>query len=217
MPRFPLIPTVVVGLAIAAMIALGVWQLERRGEKARALTTYAANLGKPEIAFPRIPVGDDLLFRTARAMCIETIGWKTQGGRAVNGTNGFRHIAECRTGAEGAVLLVDVGVSRDPKFEPVWKGGDVVGTITHAPDHRPMLAGMISRTPRQLMLISARAAPGLEPTARPSLDSVPNNHLAYAVQWFLFAAVAAVIYVLALKWRTRAKTTPVTPPEVPVG
>jgi surfeit locus 1 family protein len=32
---------------------------------------------------------------------------------------------------------------------------------------------------------------------------VPNNHLAYAVQWFLFAAVASVIYVLALRWRGR--------------
>jgi surfeit locus 1 family protein len=33
---------------------------------------------------------------------------------------------------------------------------------------------------------------------------VPNNHLAYAVQWFLFAGVAAVIYALALRRRTRA-------------
>ena len=205
MPRFPLIPTVVVALAIAAMIALGVWQLERRGEKARVLATYAANLGKPEIAFPRLPVGDENLFRAAHAMCLEAIGWKSQGGRSASGANGFRHIAECRTGAEGPVLLVDVGVSRDPMFKPAWKGGEVTGIITQAPDHRPMLAGMFSNQPRQLMLVSAKAAPGLEPTDRPSLDSVPNNHLAYAVQWFLFAAVAAIIYVLALKWRTRAK------------
>ncbi|RYY47930.1 MAG: SURF1 family protein [Sphingomonadales bacterium] len=201
----PLIPTMLVGLAIAAMIALGVWQLERRGEKARALAIYAQNLGKPEIAFPRYPVGDDNLFRRARAMCLEVIGWKTQGGRTATGTHGFRHIAECRTGAEGAVLLVDMGVASDPKFKPVWKGGAVTGTITHAPDHRPMLAGMFSDAPKNLMLISDSAAPGLAPTARPSLDSVPNNHLAYAVQWFLFALVAAVIYVLALKWRARPK------------
>jgi cytochrome oxidase assembly protein ShyY1 len=203
MPRFPLVPTIIVGLAIAAMLALGVWQLERRGEKERALATYAANLGKPAIAFPAIAVGDGNLFRTAHAMCLEAVGWKIQGGRSAKGTNGFRHIAECRTGAEGPVLLVDVGVSPDPTFKPVWKGGEVTGTITHAPDHRPMLAGMVSNMPKTLMLVSAEAAPGLEPTARPSLDSVPNNHLAYAVQWFLFAAVAAVIYVLALEWRKR--------------
>ncbi len=30
---------------------------------------------------------------------------------------------------------------------------------------------------------------------------MPNNHLAYAVQWFLFAAIAGAIYVLALRRR----------------
>jgi surfeit locus 1 family protein len=30
---------------------------------------------------------------------------------------------------------------------------------------------------------------------------VPNNHLSYAVQWFLFAAIASVIYVLAVRRR----------------
>jgi cytochrome oxidase assembly protein ShyY1 len=203
--RVPLIPTILVGLAIAAMIALGVWQLERRAEKHRALATYAQNLGKPEIAFPRFPVGDENLFRRARAMCLEVTGWQTQGGRSAKGTNGFRHLAECRTGAEGPVLLVDVGVIANPTFKPSWKGGPVTGTITHAPDHRSMLAGMFSHAPKNLMLVADTAAPGLEPTARPSLDSVPNNHLAYAVQWFLFALVAAVIYGLALKWRGRPR------------
>ena len=54
--------------------------------------------------------------------------------------------------------------------------------------------------PREAMLIADRAAPGLEPTAPPSPADIPNNHLAYAVQWFLFASVAAIIYALAL-WR----------------
>jgi surfeit locus 1 family protein len=37
--------------------------------------------------------------------------------------------------------------------------------------------------------------------ARPDPRDIPNNHLAYAVQWFLFATVAAVIYALALAKR----------------
>ncbi|MBO9582494.1 MAG: SURF1 family protein, partial [Sphingobium sp.] len=111
--------------------------------------------------------------------------------------------AQCRTGAEGPVLLIDMGVAPDPRFKPVWKGGPVTGTITHAPDHRPLLAGLFDSEPKHLMLISESAAPGLEPTARPDLSSVPNNHLSYAVQWFLFALVASVIYVLALKWRQK--------------
>jgi hypothetical protein len=157
------------------------------------------------MAFPRPPVGDEKLFRTANAFCLDVIGWQSQGGRAANGANGWRHIAECRTGAEGPSLLVDMGVSSDPMFKPVWKGGRVKGTITHAPDHRPLLAGMFDSQPKHLMLISGTAAPGLQPTARPDLSSVPNNHLSYAVQWFLFALVAAVIYLLALKWRQKPK------------
>ena len=206
MPRFPLIPTIVVALAIAAMIALGVWQLDRRSEKLAALQLYAANLAKPEMAFPRLPVGDENLFRTATAFCTEVIGWQSQGGRAASGANGWRQIARCRTGAEGPTLLVDMGVSGDPKFKPAWQGGRVTGTITHAPDHRPLLAGLFDSEPKHLMLISARAAPGLQPTAKPDLSSVPNNHLSYAVQWFLFALVAAVIYVLALRRRGKARS-----------
>lgn len=205
MPRFPPIPTIVVALAVAAMIGLGIWQLQRRAEKLDALKLYAANFDKPEMAFPRPPVGDQYLFRRASAFCLQVVGWQSQGGRAADGTNGYRHVAQCRTGAEGPVLLIDMGVAPDPKFQPVWKGGQVAGTITHAPDHRPLLAGLFDSEPKHLMLISAAAAPGLAPTAKPDLSSVPNNHLSYAVQWFLFALVASVIYLLALKWRQKPK------------
>tara|TARA_B100000749_G_scaffold250516_1_gene215647 strand:+ start:41 stop:217 length:177 start_codon:yes stop_codon:yes gene_type:complete len=51
------------------------------------------------------------------------------------------------------------------------------------------------------MLIARSAPPGLKPLAPPSVADLPNNHLAYAVQWFLFAAVAVVIYILALRRR----------------
>ena len=57
-----------------------------------------------------------------------------------------------------------------------------------------------------MRLVAARPAPGLVASAPPSPDAIPNNHLAYAIQWFIFAGIAAVIYVLAL--RRRAKETP---------
>ena len=205
MPRLPLVPTLVVGLAVAAMIALGVWQLERRTEKNAALALYAANLARPPMAFPRIPVGDTNLFRRATALCLEVTGWRHEGGRASDGTVGWRQIAECRTGAEGPLLRVDMGVTRAPGFRPDWKGGPVAGTITHAPDHQPLIVSLFAKTPKPLMLVSDTAAPGLSPTARPALSSVPNNHLAYAVQWFLFAGVAVVIYALALRRRMIGK------------
>jgi cytochrome oxidase assembly protein ShyY1 len=71
---------------------------------------------------------------------------------------------------------------------PGWKGGAVTGTI--GPDRD-----------RQILLVADTAAPGLQPSATPSLDDIPNNHLAYAVQWFLFAGVAVAIYAIALARR----------------
>ena len=42
---------------------------------------------------------------------------------------------------------------------------------------------------------------GLEANAIPDPSEIPNNHFAYAIQWFLFAATALVIYTLALMKR----------------
>jgi cytochrome oxidase assembly protein ShyY1 len=56
---------------------------------------------------------------------------------------------------------------------------------------------------RTVRLIADDRPAGLQAARRPSLEDVPNNHLAYAVQWFFFAFVAAVIYFLALRRRTR--------------
>ena len=54
-----------------------------------------------------------------------------------------------------------------------------------------------------MMLVADTPAAGLEANPSPDIDAVPNNHLAYAVQWFLFAAIAAIIYALAVVWRNR--------------
>ena len=51
------------------------------------------------------------------------------------------------------------------------------------------------------MLVADAPPPGLTANAPPDLSAVPNNHLAYGVQWFLFAGIAATIYGLALRRR----------------
>lgn len=213
--KLPVIPTIIVALAVAAMIGLGVWQLDRRAAKEAAIARYAGNRDLPVMAFPRPPIGDENLFRRASAMCLEVVGWTEQAGRAENGQKGWRHIAECRTGIEALTVKFDMGVSTAPGVTPVWNGGEVIGSITQAPDSTPLLASLFGkRGPRPLMLVSETPAPGLAESARPDPSSVPNNHLAYAVQWFLFALAAVVIYVLALRWRGR-KPAPLAAPTPP--
>jgi cytochrome oxidase assembly protein ShyY1 len=54
-----------------------------------------------------------------------------------------------------------------------------------------------------MRLVAATAPAGLEASAPPAIDEIPNNHRAYAVQWFAFAGIALLIYGLALKQRGR--------------
>ncbi|MEG3177904.1 SURF1 family protein [Sphingomonas sp. RB3P16] len=209
MKRVPVIPTIIVALAIVAMIGLGVWQLERRSEKAALLARYARNATLPPMAFPRDATDSGLLFRRASALCLEPTSFAIEGGRNARGGTGWRQIAQCRTGAEGPGFKVQLGFGNDPHAKPNWKGGPVAGYLTYAPDHAALIAGMVGEgTPKTLMLVADPPAAGLDANPGPDLTAVPNNHLAYAVQWFVFAALAAIIYALALRRRTVAESPP---------
>jgi len=203
MKRIPIVATLVVGVAIAVMIKLGLWQLQRADEKNALLARYATAANLPEMAYPAVAEGDNLLFRRAGGLCIEPLTHQVEGGLNAKGDAGWRHIVSCRTGAEGPGLTVDIGWSRQFDAVPAWKGGAVRGVISRQPDHRSLIARAFGKDAAPgLMLVLSDPASGLEPSAPPSISDVPNNHLAYAVQWFIFAAIAAIIYGLAL-WRRR--------------
>ena len=201
--RIPLIPTILVALAVLTMIGLGVWQFQRRAEKEAALALAAANPGRPAVTFPKLPPVDPaILFRPSSLFCLRVVGWQVEAGRAADGSTGYRHIAQCATGAEGPGALVAIGVGQKPDDKPNWTGGQVSGWISQEPDHRALLTRIGGRqAPLRPMLIAREAPAGLKAAAPPSTADVPNNHLAYAVQWFFFAAVAVAIYILALRRR----------------
>ncbi len=204
MKRVPLLPTILMLFACGAMVKLGLWQLQRHAEKRAQIALFQTNQAiSAEAMFPTMgPVPDASLFRQSRATCLEPVNWRAMAGRSLSGQSGFRQIAACKTGAEGPGFLADMGVSPDPRFKPDWRGGEVAGMIALDPETPSLLSRMFKTSAPPLpMLVSAAALPGLKPSAHPSVEDVPNNHLAYAVQWFLFAAIAALIYLLALRKR----------------
>jgi cytochrome oxidase assembly protein ShyY1 len=188
--RIPIVPTVLVALAVALMIGLGIWQLQRAKWKEGLLAQYAAAQKLPPIAWPTAPLRQDQLplFRHATGLCLQPVGKRAVAGENLSGEPGYAQVILCRTGAEGPGMAVQVGWSKNPNAPVNWHGGLVSGMI--APDSR---MGM--------RLVAATAPPGLEPSAPPSLSTIPNNHRSYAVQWFAFAAVALGIYALALRRR----------------
>ena len=183
-----MLPTLIVAAAVAVMIWLGFWQLDRRAQKNAAIERYAAAQGLAPVSWPgRADPENPPLFRRSRLDCRAVTSWRQESGRNERGDAGWVHIATCRT-AQGEANVV-TGWSTRPE-RPQWGGGVVSGVI--GPD----------RT-RTVRLIADDRPAGLQAARRPSLEDVPNNHLAYAVQWFFFAFVAAVIYFLALRRRTR--------------
>ena len=82
-----------------------------------------------------------------------------------------------------------LGWSKSPEAAR-WSGGFVTGTIVPAGEFG-------------FKIVADPPIAGLQPNAKPDPGDLPNNHLAYAAQWFFFALTALVIYVLALKRRRR--------------
>ena len=187
--RVPILPTLVVAAAIATMIALGIWQLGRMDEKAALIARAEQALQmSAEVDYPRSPDGlDEVLYRRTSVDCARVDGITTVAGTSERGEKGVAQRATCRLGS-GEIATIDLGFSRDPA--PVsWDGGMVHGTI--APGGR---------------IVASEPIAGLEPLASPDPRDLPNNHLAYAGQWFFFALTALVIYVLALRRKaTRAR------------
>lgn len=187
--KVPIIPTLIVLAAVATMIGLGLWQLERKGQKDALLASYAAAKDQPPISWPTAPVGDPLpLFRSATGNCAQPTGFRTSAGQNQQGEPGYLIIADCRPNGTGPAMAVELGWSKNPNAGQDYRGGLVSGII--APDR---ISGM--------RLVAATPGPGLVASAPPSTDTIPNNHFSYAIQWFLFAGIALIIYLLVLRQR----------------
>jgi surfeit locus 1 family protein len=183
------LPTLIVAAAIAAMIALGVWQLQRKQWKENLLARYqAAESMSADVPWPRDPAEiEQALYRHTRLSCDQVTGIGAIAGRSAQGESGWAHIATCRIEG-GGEAVVALGWSREPA-DVAWSGGDV--------------SGFVAPAAKGARLVASPPQAGLAQLAAPDPLDIPNNHLSYAVQWFFFAATAAVIYALALRKRWR--------------
>lgn len=233
--RVPIIPTIIVALAVATMIALGVWQLGRKAEKEAMIARYEAAQAQEGFQFIA-PSSPEAAYTRTLQFCDDPQQLRVISGRSSTGRNGWVHLARCSisgpwprseaaareflqllahhsgkpgnvTDAEVAKLLddtkdapdvlndflqpADVVLGWSREAEPVaWKGGFVAGTVVPT--------GELG-----FKIVADPPLAGLQPNAKPDPADLPNNHLAYAGQWFFFALTALAIYVLALRRRGR--------------
>ena len=182
----PVVPSLIVAAAVAIMIALGFWQLGRADEKEALLASYR---NVPQDAAPvEYPLTDDgieqNLYRATAVQCGEVVSKRDIVGTNSVGVKGWAHLATCKltdVGEGTDEAEIALGWSRTPQG-PEWAGGEVTGIL--APGGK---------------IVADPPLAGLGPLAKPDPADLPNNHLSYAVQWFLFALTALVIFILAVR------------------
>jgi cytochrome oxidase assembly protein ShyY1 len=207
MRRIPVIATLVVVLAVATMMSLGLWQIRRAHWKEGLLASYQAAAGAP--ALDGIPEGatvDALAFRRAHLFCTITTPATQLGGASGAGGPGFRNVVGCRL-ADGRVMMADIGwsaINAKPAVPQIGQKVEAAGRLI--PDEvlaRRIFPESAANLLTVLVVMDVPVA-GFQPSIAPSIADIPNNHRAYAAQWFLFAATATIIFLLALRRRNRA-------------
>jgi cytochrome oxidase assembly protein ShyY1 len=203
--RLPLIPTLFVAAAVATMIGLGVWQLQRASWKEALLAEYSRAMTLPAVDLDPLLAGGrplpELSFRRALVTCdARDARPDARAGRSAADVSGQAYYIPCRPGASGAAgrLRINAGwADRPDAVRRLSLTGLVAGRLSLVDADGP------------ITLTAATAVPPLAPSQPPGFENIPNNHMLYALQWFFFAAAAAVIYVLAL----RKRNAPTLPPE----
>ncbi|MEL7447082.1 MAG: SURF1 family cytochrome oxidase biogenesis protein [Pseudomonadota bacterium] len=186
--NFPIIPTLLVVAAAAIMVALGFWQLGRADEKAEMIARFSA-IPTDAPAQALVAEGEwetDLLYRSVMFDCGTPVDMRSTAGTSARGAKGWSHVAQCKIGDDDSVEIA-LGWSRSANM-PDWQGGEVTGVL--GPKKK---------------VVAVPALAGLDQLARPDPSDLPNNHMAYAGQWFFFALTALVIYGFAVNKRLRRK------------
>lgn len=195
----PLFPTLLTILAVALMVGLGLWQLQRMRWKDALLAEMAAAASAPlrdlGDAAPRSADAFRLVRAVVRCRAQPPV---ERGGRNRDGASGYATWLLCEAG--GAPLWLDIG------WHPRPGSPDAAAAARRLADGKPAaMTGVIAptetREARFRLVVRDGVAP-LRASAPPDMAEIPNNHLAYAIQWFAFAAVAMAVWAVYLRrWR----------------
>ena len=192
----------VVALAVAVVcVRLGVWQLDRLGQRRARNAILAARLALPPLEVERGTTPDSARQRRLIARGVyDYAGERVGPGRSFDGTPGVALVTPLRL-ADGSVVLVDRGWVPSPDAvhvdQTLYREADtasVEGLGVIPPAGRFDAPFVL----QQGGTAAPRGLPRRWPP--PSLDDGP--HLSYAIQWFSFAVIIVVGTVALLRKTT---------------
>lgn len=208
-------------LGLAGFIGLGIWQLQRLEWKEGVLAEIEAKIAGPAEALPVDPDPETDKYRpVALSGTIEPGELHVLVSSRDYGP-GFRIIAPFTT-EDGRRIMLDRGFVRDSRRDaPRGTGPAVLEGNLHWPDERDgftpeddpegnwWYARDVDKMARALgtepLLVIARRETDPEILVMPvTTEGIPNDHLEYAMTWFLFALTWVLMTGFAL-WRIRRR------------
>ena len=222
MNRSMIVPSVFGVVGVAILLWLGVWQLHRLEWKRAFLNEIEARIHAPAVALPVHPDrARDKFLSVVVAGRIEGPEIHVLAGRKNIGP-GYRVVTALTTKGGRRVLLDRGFVGERAKNTPrPAKTLEITGNLhwpeetdsfTPAPDMKAniwfardvdAMARTLGTEPT-LIVASSDTGDGIEPFPV-GTDGIPNDHLQYAITWFLLAGVwlGMTLYLL---WRIKRKT-----------
>ncbi len=216
-------PTLIALPGIVMLIALGIWQLQRHEWKAGLIAEREAAMAAAPVPLPaRIDDPEALSFR--RISATGTFRHDRElfvAAVSRRGNDGYQIVTPLIR-ADGPPVLVNRGwVPKDRKDPATRAAGQVPGTVTvegigrtrqvrrglvpeNLPDRNlwftmdlPVMAEAAGLPEIVPIYLEAGGAPnpGGYPLGGQTRISLPNDHLQYAITWFLLAIALGVIYV----------------------
>jgi surfeit locus 1 family protein len=223
--RLPIGLTVVTAIALAILVALGVWQLQRLAWKRDLLTHIAALQSAPARPIDQVLTTDVRLdFARVTAVCpgLATAPY-VKLYSLVDGQIGVRLISACAltSGPYGSVLVDRGFIAETVTARPtqsfstvptlvtgVLRQPDKANFVTPVPqndqyysrDVAAMAKALKADRPAPVMLFAETSTnpeiKGLLPIAVPA--EISNRHMEYALTWFGLAAALFGVYVAVL-------------------
>lgn len=215
-------------VVVVACVRLGLWQLDRLDDRRMLNARVSAGLAEaPAPLEDLLGEGGPLAYRRAVVMGrYDTDREVILYGRALDGQPG-NHVLTPLVLADGRAVIVDRGwvpfeldvppvtEAAPPSTEVEVEGLLLTGQPDGAGEPRPgddrvttvktVDLGVIGRDvpydllPWFLQLQTQSPAAGTLPVPEPPPELTEGPHLSYAFQWFAFAAIAAVGYVILIR------------------
>lgn len=221
MTRRMIAPLIFGLVGVAILITLAVWQVQRLAWKTEILDGIAARLAAEALPVPQEPDPERDAY-----LKVSADGEIGQGELGVYTSNpphgvGYRIIVPL-TLEDGRTILLDRGFvpiaekNATRRSGPIHVEGALVwpqetDSFTSEPDRErniwfardvPLMADALGTLP--VMLVTASSDDPGAPTPMPATVNIPNDHLQYAITWFLLAVVWAGMTVYLL-WRIKRR------------